>query len=273
MREASTITGVGIQITVLGSGSAGNCTFIETANTAVLIDAGLSGRQISQRLATIGRQLDDLDAILVTHEHSDHVRGLGAICKKHPVAVYANRLTAEAINEEPDWTNGIRIPWRVFANGQTFSVGDLTVEPFSIPHDAFDPVAFTLHHGTHAIGVVTDLGHATKLVVERVRQMDFLILESNHDVRMLQDDTIRPWATRQRIMSRHGHLNNEAAAAVAAEVVSDRLRHLVLAHLSRDCNKPELAQTVVGTKLRQLGATHVHVTAASQDQPTATVQL
>lgn len=264
---------MGIQVTVLGSGSAGNCTFIETEHTAVLVDAGLSGRQIAQRLATIGRQLDDVDAILVTHEHSDHVRGLGAVCKGRSIPVYANRLTAEAIHEEPQWTAAVRIPWRVFANGTAFEVGDVTVEPFSIPHDAFDPVAFTLRHNSLAVGVVTDLGHATKLVLERVRQMDILILESNHDVKMLQEDTIRPWATKQRIMSRHGHLNNEAAAAVAAEVVSDRLRYMFLAHLSRDCNKPELAQDVVGKTLRQLGATHVQLAAASQDHPTRTVSL
>lgn len=260
---------MGLQITVLGSGSAGNCTLIETDSTAVLIDAGFSGRQTAQRLALIHRALDDVDAILVTHEHSDHVAGLSAICKKHGVPVYANRLTAEAVNAEAD----ARIPWRLFANGSSFTIGDLGFEPFSIPHDAQDPVAFTVRHNSHALGIVTDLGHATKLVLERVRQLDLLILESNHDVKMLQDDTIRPWATKQRIMSRHGHLNNEAAAAVAGEVVSDRLRYLFLAHLSRDCNKPEIAQDVVGKKLRQLGATHVQLSAASQDQPTATISL
>lgn len=264
---------VGIQVTVLGSGSAGNCTFIESDQTAVLVDAGFSGRQISQRLASIGRSLDDVDAVLITHDHSDHVRGLGAICKHHPVPVYANRLTAEAVNDEPEWNGSVRIPWRLFTTGQPFEVGDLGIESFSIPHDAHDPVGFTVRHNSLAIGLVTDLGHATKLVLERIRQMDLLVLESNHDVKMLQEDTIRPWATKQRIMSRHGHLNNEAAAAVTAEVISDRLRYLFLAHLSRDCNTPEIAHRVVGTTLRQLGATHVQLSTLSQDHPATTIHL
>jgi phosphoribosyl 1,2-cyclic phosphodiesterase len=262
-----------MEVTILGSGSSGNSTLIETERTAILVDAGFSGRRTAQRLAQFGRSLAEIDAILISHEHSDHVSGLGAICKNHATPVFANRLTAEAVQEELAGAPETRIPWRLFANGQAFEIGDLTIESFSIPHDATDPVGFTIRQDNLAVGIVTDLGHATKLVLERVRQLDVLILESNHDVKMLQDDTLRPWATKQRIMSRHGHLNNEAAAAVAAEVVSDRLRHLCLAHLSQDCNKPELARDIVGGKLRHLGATHVRVTAASQHQPSAPIQL
>ena len=269
------MTAVGIQVTILGSGSAGNCTLIETDTTKLLVDAGLSGRQIARRLALIGRNLEQLSGIILTHEHSDHTRGLGVLCRARPIAVYANRLTAEAIAAGSDWQEQVHISWRLFATGATFEIGDLLVESFSVPHDACDPVGFVVRHARSgvSVGVLTDLGHVTKLVTERLRTMDALVLEANHDLKLLQEDTARPWATKQRIMSRHGHLSNDAAATLACEVASDKLRHVFLAHLSRDCNRPELAQQTVGEKLRQIGARHVVLAVASQDKPTATVNL
>ena len=258
---------VGIQVTILGSGSAGNCALIETDQTAVLIDAGFSHRQIIQRLATVQRSLADIDAILLTHEHSDHVSALPVLCKHLLVPVYANRLTAEGVTSET------KISWRLFTTGNAFTVGDLTVESFSIPHDACDPVGFTLRDTAHTVAFVTDLGHATKLVIERIRSVDALVLESNHDVKLLQDDANRPWPLKQRIMSRHGHLSNDDAATVIGEVASERLRHIILAHLSRDCNRPEIAHRAVAEKLHQVGATHIRTTIAGQDQPTPTVTL
>jgi phosphoribosyl 1,2-cyclic phosphodiesterase len=259
------IVHVGIEVTILGSGSAGNCTLIETGRTAILIDAGLSGRQINYRLEALGRNLTEIDAILLTHEHSDHTRGLGVLCKNNALPVFANRLTAEAVATEEK----LKISWRLFSTGHPFEIGDFTVESFSVPHDAYDPVGFAIRSGPHAVGVLTDLGHATKLVVERMRAMDVLVLESNHDMKLLQEDTIRPWALKQRIMSRHGHLSNEAAATLASEVCSDRLRHVFLAHLSRDCTRPEIAQRVVSEKL----PARVQVAVSSQDTPTATFSL
>jgi phosphoribosyl 1,2-cyclic phosphodiesterase len=256
---------VGLEVTILGSGSAGNCTLIETEHTAILVDAGLSGRQITHRLETLGRAIADIDAILLTHEHTDHTRALGVLCKNRPIPVFANRLTAEAVASEATF----KFSWRLFSTGHPFEVGDFTVESFSVPHDAYDPVGFAIHTGSQAVGVLTDLGHATKLVVERMRAMDVLVLESNHDMKLLQEDTIRPWALKQRIMSRHGHLSNDAAATLAGEVCSDRLRHVFLAHLSRDCNRPEIAQRVVSQNLPG----HVRVVVSSQDQPTATVSV
>ena len=261
-----------MRITVLGSGSAGNCTLVESDTTALLIDAGFSCRQITQRLATAGRKLEDLAGILISHEHADHISALPVLCKSRALPVYANRLTAEAVNHESAATP-TRIPWRLFSNGSAFTVGDLTVEPFSIPHDAQDPVAFVIHNATVAAGFVTDLGHATRLVAERVRGLRALVLESNHDVRMLQDDPIRPWALKQRILSRHGHLSNEDAGQLAAEVVTDQLQHLVLAHLSRDCNRPELAHRAVTKQLHAIGAAHVHVRTAGQHEPLPAIQL
>ena len=258
-----------MHVTVLGSGSAGNCTLVETETTSILVDAGLSARQIIQRLQLIGRSLDTLTGIILTHEHTDHTRGLAVLSRTKPLPVYANRLAAEAITTGPDWSDRTQISWRLFATGCAFEIGDLVVESFSVPHDAQDPVGFTIRHETQAVAVLTDLGHATKLVVERVRGIDAIVLEANHDLKLLQEDTARPWATKQRIMSRHGHLSNDAAATLAGEVCSDRLRHVFLAHLSRDCNRPDLAQRTVSLKL----PAHVSVAVAGQDQPTATVRL
>jgi phosphoribosyl 1,2-cyclic phosphodiesterase len=264
-----------MHITILGSGSAGNCMLIETETTRLLVDAGLSGRQIAQRLALINRNIDQVSGVILTHEHTDHTRGLGVLCKSRPLPVYANRLTAEAVTTDPEWPATVRISWRLFSTGGSFEVGDLLIESFSVPHDAYDPVGYVIRHPGYgvAVGVLTDLGHATKLVTERVRQMDVLVVEANHDLKLLQEDAVRPWALKQRIMSRHGHLSNDAAATLAGDVACDKLRHVFLAHLSRDCNRPELAQQAVADKLRQIGANHTAVTVSSQDKPTATLTL
>jgi phosphoribosyl 1,2-cyclic phosphodiesterase len=260
---------VPVRITLLGSGSSGNCAYLETEEARLLIDAGLSGRQIRQRLATIQRTPETLSGILITHEHSDHIQGLAALCSRLSVPIYCNRLTREAIEAQLEF----RLNCRVFETGATFDIGDVTVDTFSVPHDAYDPVGFLLRTSAGNAGFLTDLGHATKLVIERVRQANVLILETNHDVKLLQADTKRPWSIKQRILSRHGHLSNEAAADVAEQVVTAELRHLFLAHLSRDCNQPELAHRVLSERMSKLGADHVVVETASQDVPSATVCL
>jgi phosphoribosyl 1,2-cyclic phosphodiesterase len=260
---------VAVQLTILGSGSAGNCAYLETDECRLLIDAGFSGRQIRQRLASIGRAPEGLSGILLTHEHSDHIQGLTTLGGKLPVPVYCNRLTKEAMES----LLSVRCESRLFQTGATFEVGDVVVDTFPVPHDAYDPVGFLLHTPAGNIGFLTDLGHATKLVIERVRRANVLLLETNHDLKLLQDDRRRPWSVKQRILSRHGHLSNEAAAEVAAEIVTADLRHLYLGHLSRDCNRPELAHRVVSERLEHLGAHHVRVDSTSQDQVSPTLPL
>ena len=258
-----------MHITILGSGSSGNCTYIETEQTRLLIDAGLSGRQIRNRLLSIGRTVENLTGILITHEHSDHIQGLAALVAKINVPIFCNRLTREAIDLQLE----TRPNFNLFSTGSTFETGDVTVDTFSIPHDAYDPVGFMLRTACGNIGFLTDLGHATKLVIQRVRSAHVLVLEANHDMKMLQDDVRRPWSLKQRILSRHGHLSNEAAATAAQEIVSADLRQVYLGHLSSDCNRPELAQFVVMEALDKIGAQHVRVAVASQDVPAATYSL
>lgn len=259
-----------VRFTILGSGSGGNCAYLEAGETRLLIDAGFSAKQIRERLASIGRAPEGLTGILVTHEHGDHICGLGTLCAKTGTRIYANRLTLEAIRRQfPD----TRFETATFETGATFALGDIEVRTFSVPHDAMDPVGFLLATEAGNIGFLTDLGHATKLILERVRKAHVLVLEANHDLKLLQEDTKRPWSTKQRILSRHGHLSNDAAATVATEVVSAELSRIYLGHLSRDCNSPELARKTVATALGRIGATHVAVEDTSQSAPSTTIQL
>jgi phosphoribosyl 1,2-cyclic phosphodiesterase len=260
---------VPVQLTILGSGSSGNCAYVETAETRILVDAGFSLREIRKRLATIGRAPENLTGILITHEHSDHVAGVSAIAEKLQIPIYCNRDTAE----EMQFQLQKKFSCRLFATGMTFEIGDILVESFSIPHDAQDPVGFLLRANGANIGFLTDLGHATTLVLERVRRAHALVLESNHDVKLLQDCPRRPWSLKQRILGRHGHLSNEAAADAAAQIMSADLKHLYLGHLSRECNKPDLAHRVMNERLQKIGATHVQLQVTSQSLPSATLSL
>ncbi len=258
-----------VRLTILGSGSAGNCAYLEAGETRILIDAGFSLRQIRHRLAGIGRGPENLTGILITHEHSDHVQGLVALSEKLHIPVFCNRPTRDAIEEQ----SRAKLDARLFTTGSAFEVGELAIETFPVPHDAQDPVGFMLQTAGGNIGFLTDLGHATKLVLERVRRAHVLVLESNHDVKMLQDCPHRPWSLKQRILSRHGHLSNDAAAEAVEQIMSADLRHLYLGHLSRECNRPELAQKVVGACLRKIGATHVRLEVTSQKFPCPMLEL
>jgi len=260
---------VAVRLAILGSGSAGNCACVETAEARILVDAGFSPRQIRKRLQTIGRVPENLTAILITHEHSDHIAGLAGIAQKLHIPVFCNRATKEEMESLLD----ARFDCRLFDTGASFEIADVVVDTFSIPHDAQDPVGFFLHTAAGNIGFVTDLGHVTKLVVERVRRANVLVLESNHDVKMLQDCPRRPWSLKQRILGRHGHLSNEAAAEAVAQIMSAELRHLYLAHLSRECNRPELAHYVMAEQLHHIGATHVQLQVAAQNVPCPTLEM
>jgi phosphoribosyl 1,2-cyclic phosphodiesterase len=258
-----------VQFTILGSGSSGNCAYLETPEARLLIDAGFSARQIRNRLLSIGRTPEALTGILITHEHSDHVQGLAVLAAKLNVPIFCNRLTKEAIEQQLQ----VKLACNIFGTGSSFDVNDVRVDTFSVPHDAYDPVGFMIHTEAGRIGFLTDLGHATKLVIERVRKANVLVLEANHDLKLLQEDTRRPWSIKQRILSRHGHLSNNAAADVAEQVASGDLRQMYLGHLSGDCNRPELAFASVNDRLQKIGATHIKVMTAAQDAPCATFTL
>jgi phosphoribosyl 1,2-cyclic phosphodiesterase len=256
-----------LAVTILGSGSAGNCALVETPGCRLLVDGGLSARQICARLAVAEIQPAEIDAILITHEHIDHAGGLNVFCKKFQTPVYCNALTADAIQRSG--REECRKEFRLFLTGSEFCVGDITIETFPVPHDAAEPIGFVLHHGEASLGFCTDLGFATKLVHERLRNAGTVVIETNHDEKLLQEDSRRPWPVKQRIMSRHGHLSNAAAAEVLASLTEHGLRRAILGHLSRDCNTPDLAVGTVRARLARDGVTGVEVYCASQKEMSA----
>ncbi|MCU0858551.1 MAG: MBL fold metallo-hydrolase [Pontiellaceae bacterium] len=244
-----------LKVCVLGSGSSGNCTFVGTGKTRILIDAGLSARKTAERLEQIGERAEEIDAICVSHEHGDHIAGIRVFQKNHGTAVYANGGTLEAMLNDLKQEG---LTCRRFTTGSAFGIGDLTVEPFSVPHDAYEPVGFIIRSGGFSVGIATDLGIVTHLVREKLRTCRVIVIEANHDEALLHEAD-RPWSLKQRIRGNQGHLSNRAAAALMAEIAGDGLEHLFLAHLSSDCNSPDHARKTVETMLAEAGHAHIAV--------------
>src|ERR1043166_3579765 len=247
---------------MLGSGSAGNSALLATDRCRILIDGGLSARQIVLRLEQCGVSPEQLDGVLLTHEHGDHVYGLEVLSRRFDVPIYANALTAEAVR--CDCALDRHRNWRIFRTGAEFAICDVTVQAFPVPHDAVDPVGFAFSAGSSSLGFVTDLGSVTKLIVERLRQVHTLVIETNHDEKLLQNDTHRPWPVKQRIQSRHGHLSNSAAATVLEQLLPGKIERVVLGHLSRDCNTPALALRTVSDSLNKSGRIDIELHCATQ---------
>src|SRR6184192_3145486 len=256
---------------MLGSGSAGNSALVATDHCKILVDGGLSARQLVLRLERCGVTPEQLDGVLLTHEHGDHVCGLEVLCRKFDVPIYANAQTAEAVRY--DGALDRHRNWRIFRTGAEFKICDVLVQTFPVPHDAVDPVGFAFYAGARGLGFITDLGYATKMIVERLRQVHTLVIETNHDEKLLQNDPHRPWPVKQRIQSRHGHLSNAAAATVIEQLLSGKLERVVLGHLSRDCNTPELAAGAIRTMLAQRDRDEVEVHCATQNQISAQFRI
>lgn len=232
----------------LASGSKGNCIYLGTGQTKILIDAGLSAKTIQTRLKEINVDIADIDAILITHEHMDHIQGLKTLAYKMGIPVLANQETAKGIVE----TFHDCPKFKIFSTGETFEFGDLEIHPFSIQHDTLDPVAFSIRLNSLKLGFCTDLGFATSLVQSQLRDCDYLYVESNHQPAMVYASS-RPMVYKQRVLSRSGHLSNEACGNLLSQVFSPKLKHVHLAHLSSECNSPETALEVVRGILEQNG--------------------
>ncbi len=243
----------------LASGSKGNCIYIGTPMTKILIDAGISAKVTSERLQGIGVNLEDIDAILITHEHTDHIRGLDVLGAKMGIPVFANSDTASAIYE----AMGKCPKFKIFSTGQTFEFGDFEIHPLSIQHDAIDPVAFTIRMANLKLGFCADLGIATTLVASELKGCDYLYLEANHEPSMVHS-CARPMVYKKRVLSRQGHLSNQECAQLLEQVYHDGLKHVHLAHLSSECNNPELALKIITEKLQSLQA-KTEVSIAWQD--------
>ena len=228
----------------IASGSSGNCIFAASGNTCLLLDAGISGKRIEEGLNEIGYTTGDMAGILITHEHSDHISGLGVVSRRYGIPIYATKGTKEAILK---YKNVGEIKEELFQEIQPdveFSVGDITVNPISISHDAAQPTAFVLRQGRKSMGVMTDLGRYDSYIVERLQNLDVLLLEANHDVHMLQVGTY-PYYLKQRILGDKGHLSNELSGQLLGEVLHDNFKMAILGHLSKENNYEKLAYETV----------------------------
>jgi phosphoribosyl 1,2-cyclic phosphodiesterase len=268
-------------VSILASGSSGNSTLLETSQTRLLVDAGLGKRETLRRLMAIdpaSAGIDRLDGIVISHEHTDHIGGLAALLSKWRTTVYLTAAThAEALRFLPE-RHAKRLDRVEFIQaGRRFCVGDIEVAPFSIPHDAVDPLGFTFRAGGVKLALVTDLGYMPELVKVHLRDSDGLVLESNHDIEMLKVGPY-PWHVKQRVMSRTGHLSNDTVSAFLAdpECFDGRPRYLVLAHLSENNNNPDVARISAEEALGRRPAECAfggELIIATQHQPLAPIRL
>jgi phosphoribosyl 1,2-cyclic phosphodiesterase len=257
---------VSVKISVLGSSSSGNCTFIATNQIKILLDAGFNPTQTLKRLHAIGESLDDIGALIISHEHTDHVCGIAGLLSKKDVPVYIGEQTFAALDPRISCDR-----LEFISAGQPFLLKDLKVSPFSIPHDAVDPLGFTLEADGIKIGHVTDLGYMTELVTQRLKGCHVMVLESNHDLEMLKVGPY-PWFLKQRIMSREGHLSNESAARFFSEGFDGQARYVVLAHLSENNNHPDIARMMAVQALEPRGFGLERLYLASRSGPSPVIE-
>ncbi len=270
------LAAMAVSITVLGSGSNGNCTLVSSSATRLLVDAGLSCRELMRRIKLCAEDSRNIDAILITHEHGDHVAGLHVLAKKLKIPVYMTGATHESYRQWARDSAGNRITIErltCFSSGHAFQIGDVTVMPFTIPHDAVDPVGFTLCAEGIKVGLCTDLGYMPASVRDHLRGCHMLMIESNHDLELLRGGPY-PWSVKQRVMSRVGHLSNEALADFLTSDYDGGAEFLILAHLSEKNNHPEIARMTAERALgKQRNFLRNRLLLATQQEPLPTVCL
>ena len=266
-----------VSLTVLASGSRGNCSVLASSRTRILVDAGVSCREIGRRMNLTADHALNLSAVLISHEHSDHVGGLWVLARRLNIPIYMTGATYHAwqrwTRDKNDGSKPELAKLETFEAGRSFTIGDITVAPFTIPHDAADPVGFTFRVEGVKIGIATDLGYMPASVVDNLRGCDGLVIESNHDVEMLRGGPY-PWVVKQRVMSRVGHLSNEALAQYFAGDYDGNAAFLVLAHLSEQNNHPDLARHAAERALaprRDLWRNRLML--ARQDRPLEPIRL
>jgi len=252
-------------VCVLASGSKGNAIFVSDGSTSILVDAGLSGKEIERRLASRELSPSCLNAIVVSHEHRDHIQGVGVLARRLKIPVYISPQTHEAAkNSLGKISDAIH-----FSCGDAFQIDSLTIHPFSISHDANDPAGFTIQKKTTKVGIATDLGIATSMVREHLKGCDLIVLEANHDDRMLTQGPY-PWSLKQRVKSRAGHLSNDDAKALLDDIKNEKLKHVVLAHLSETNNTHEKAFSTVA---EALNGSRVNLIVANQDHSSKIIRI
>lgn len=259
-----------IKVSVLGSGSRGNATYVRTEQVRLLIDCGLSRRAVQKRLLLIGEDPERLDNILVTHEHTDHIGGLPSILKNYSLTAYMSLGTFEGGRAERFQSSDSAIV--PITAGHEFRVGDIEVTPFTVPHDSREPLAFSLKYKGVKVTQLTDSGCIPESVSSALKGSDVLILESNHDLDMLRVGPY-PWSLKQRLMGRRGHLSNSAVSSFLRGPYDGSAKHIVLAHLSSQNNHPELARQEARAALKYKGLVDTEVSVAEQSSPSNPIEL
>lgn len=231
-----------MRICVLASGSKGNSTYVETENSKILIDAGLSKTELERRLSLINVNPFDIDAILVTHEHSDHIKGLSQFVKKYNNKIYAHRKSWDILAEKlGDISTSLQIEF----NGEDFNIKDMTIQSFDLEHDSAHCVGFSVIEGRKKFSTATDLGHTSPEIISHLKTSDFVILEANHDIQTLRNNPNYPYYLKSRILSNHGHLSNDETAKTIIKLLGNTTRGVMLAHLSEQNNSPQLATQTI----------------------------
>ena len=256
----------------LYSGSSGNCLFVENNSTKILVDCGVSGKKVCEGLESIDKKIEDIDAILVTHEHSDHIQSLGLISKKYDIPVYANFETWQAMQTQAQKINTSN--QKTFENDNDFEVGNLLIHPFSTPHDAANPCGFNIYSGKKKLSIATDLGHMDNIILENLKGSSFILLESNYDPEILRVSKY-PYILKQRIAGPNGHLSNSTAGKTIGCLIQNDLKTVMLGHLSKENNFPELAyQTVVEELIGQnIDTNEISLSVANRNNPTKIIEL
>ena len=252
----------------LYSGSSGNCSLVETENTKILVDAGVTSKKIREGLETIGKSINQIDAVIITHEHSDHVKGSQVLCKNNNIPIYANSHTfsmmKQVIPEEQK---------KYFNTNEYFEIKDLRIYPFSIPHDAADPCGFSIYHDKNKISIATDIGHMENKIIDNLAGSDYILLESNYEPNMLKCSRY-PYQLKKRILGENGHLSNEDAANTISTLVKLGVSNFSLGHLSEENNLPELAyQTVMEEIMRNTYSDKLRLNVCDRYKPNDEIDI
>ena len=250
----------------------GNSLFVESENTKILIDSGISLKKLTTALSDNNISINDIDAVLVTHEHSDHVQSLGMLSSKYDIPVYANEKTWDAMPKQKDRIANVN--QKLFKSYEKFEIGDLIIDPFSIPHDAADPCGFNIINNDDKISIATDIGHMTNSIINKLDGSSFILLESNYDPEILKTGKY-PYYLKTRILGPNGHLPNEMAGKTIAYLLKGSLKEVMLGHLSKENNFPELAyQTVIEELIRSnFDENTIKVSVASRNEPSKIVTV
>lgn len=260
----------------IASGSSGNCIYIGSQTTGLLVDTGISKKRIEQGLLEIAVDPEGLQGILITHEHSDHIQGLGVMSRKYHLPIFGTKGTIEAIKATRSLGQIEESLYHVINKDETFAVGDMEIHAISTSHDAADPVAYQFQCDGKRGAVITDLGTYDEHIIDSLQQLDLLLLEANHDVRMLQVGSY-PYYLKQRILGNRGHLSNDSSAQLLCELIHGKMKHVLLGHLSKENNMEELAYETVRQEVEQAadgcGCSQLHIGIARRDCPSDMLEV